>query len=503
MNPSKNRHIVFSMATGGLLLVGMFLFLNGTSQVARADPADLFVTPTGSGTACTQAQPCALQTALAQAAGGNTIYVAEGTYTGTGEAVVTIAKSITLYGGWDGSSTGSVVRDPDAYPTVLDGEGARRVVYISGPVAPVLDGLVIRHGNATGLGGFSSDDAGGGVYIHEANAFINHCTIINNNAGPASSAGQGLGGGIAVIASNAQLENNLVFSNTARWGGGARVISGSPVFRHNQFLSNTSLFGGGMYLMWTQALVEDNLFQDNTGERGGGIYLSGADATIVGNVIRDNQGSYGGGIGINVGTSAVVSGNLILNNKVSDYGGGIYISYNDTKVHNNVIAHNDAARSAGVYVRQASPMCKHNTIVGNTAGDGVGVFVGQDATIALTNTIIVSHTVGITVTAGSTATLEATLWGFGPWANLTDWGGDGAILTGTVNIWGDPALLDPDGGDYHIAPGSAAIDAGVDAGVTVDIDGDTRPQGSGYDIGADEFRHPWFTYLPVVVKNYP
>jgi hypothetical protein len=267
------------MATSGLLLVGLFLFLNGTSRVARADPGDLFVTPTGSGSACTQAQPCALQTALAQAADGDTIYIAEGTYTGTGGAVVTIAKSITLYGGWDGSPTGSVVRDPDAYPTALDGEGARRVVYISGPVAPVLDGLVtrrvvyisgpvapvldglvIRHGNATGLGGYSTYDAGGGVYIHEANAFMNHCTIINNDAGPASSAGNGVGGGIAVIASDARLENNLIISNTARWGGGVRAISGAPVFRHNQFLSNTSLFGGGMYLMWTQAQVEDNLF---------------------------------------------------------------------------------------------------------------------------------------------------------------------------------------------------------------------------------------------------
>ena len=503
MNLSKYRHIVFSMATSGLLLVGLFLFLNGTSQVARADPGDLFVTPTGSGSACTQAQPCALQTALAQAADGNTIYVAEGTYTGTGGAVITISKSITLYGGWDGSPTGSVVRDPDAYPTVLDGEGARRVVYISGPVAPVLDGLVIRHGNATGLGGYSTYDAGGGVYIHEANAFMNHCTIINNDAGPASSAGNGVGGGIAVIASDARLENNLIISNTARWGGGVRAISGAPVFRHNQFLSNTSLFGGGMYLMWTQAQVEDNLFQDNTGSNGGGLYLSGAEAALVGNVIRDNQGSYGGGIGINVGTSAVVSGNLILNNQVSSRGGGIHISYNDTEAHNNAIAHNQAPRGAGVYVRQASPIFRHNTIVRNTGGDGVGVFVGQDATMALTNTIIVSHTVGITVTAGSTATLEATLWGLGPWANLTDWGGDGAILTGTVNIWGDPALLDPDGGDYHIGPGSAAIDAGVDAGVTDDIDGDTRPQGSGYDIGADEFRQQWHVCLPMVVKNYP
>jgi hypothetical protein len=111
--------------------------------------------------------------------------------------------------------------------------------------------------------------------------------------------------------------------------------------------------------------------------------------------------------------------------------------------------------------------------------------------------------VGVTVTAGSTATLEATLWGSGPWVNLTDWGGDGATLIGTVNIWEDPAFLDPDGGDYHIGLGSAAVDAGVDAGLKYDMDGDTRPQGSSYDIGADEFRQERYTYLPLVVKNHP
>jgi hypothetical protein len=50
--------------------------------------------------------------------------------------------------------------------------------------------------------------------------------------------------------------------------------------------------------------------------------------------------------------------------------------------------------------------------------------------------------------------------------------------------------VDPDSGDYHIGPGSAAIDAGVDAGVTTDIDGEARPFGAGYDLGADE----WMAY---------
>ena len=63
---------------------------------------------------------------------------------------------------------------------------------------------------------------------------------------------------------------------------------------------------------------------------------------------------------------------------------------------------------------------------------------------------------------------------------------DGTIITGTVNIWDPPAFKDADSGDYHITAASAALDAGMDAGITTDIDGHPRPMRSGYDMGADE-----------------
>jgi len=83
------------------------------------------------------------------------------------------------------------------------------------------------------------------------------------------------------------------------------------------------------------------------------------------------------------------------------------------------------------------------------------------------------------VTAGNTATLEGMLW----YGNGSDTGGGGSIFTGTVNVYGDPAFFNPTTGNYHLGPGSAAKDVGVDAGVTTDIDGYPRPQQGGYDIG--------------------
>ncbi len=54
-----------------------------------------------------------------------------------------------------------------------------------------------------------------------------------------------------------------------------------------------------------------------------------------------------------------------------------------------------------------------------------------------------------------------------------------------VNI--DPLLIDPARDNYHISMGSPAIDTGLDVGITTDLDGNVRPQGDGYDIGAYEF----------------
>ncbi len=54
-----------------------------------------------------------------------------------------------------------------------------------------------------------------------------------------------------------------------------------------------------------------------------------------------------------------------------------------------------------------------------------------------------------------------------------------------VNI--DPKLTNPANDNYHIPSESPAVDAGLDVGITTDLDGNTRPQGNGPDIGAYEF----------------
>jgi hypothetical protein len=128
----------------------------------------------------------------------------------------------------------------------------------------------------------------------------------------------------------------------------------------------------------------------------------------------------------------------------------------------------------------------HTTIARNSegGGSGQGVHVDEDSTLALINTILAGHhSAGLFVTTGGTATLEATVW----YDNGVNTSGGGSTVTGVVNVYDDPGFVYPSAGDYHLTSDSAAIDVGVDAGVTTDIDGEARPWGTGHDIGADEY----------------
>ena len=61
------------------------------------------------------------------------------------------------------------------------------------------------------------------------------------------------------------------------------------------------------------------------------------------------------------------------------------------------------------------------------------------------------------------------------------------LLQGVGAISSDPLFVDEVGGNYHLKENSPCMDSGTDAGVYIDIGGDMRPFGMGFDMGADEF----------------
>jgi parallel beta-helix repeat protein len=433
---------------------------------------------------CGGATPCqTVQYAVDQAQAGEEVRVASGLYTGvqgrpapagySGPTVITqvvyISKTVTIRGGYTTAFTGPP--DPETNPTTLDAQGQGRVIFITGDISPTIEGLRITGSDAAGLRGPPwGDDAGGGMYVISATATIN---------------------------------NNRVFSNTAEFGGGLYLESSAATFSGNTVGSNTAEGGGGggLCLYHSDATLSGNTVISNTAYGGGGLGLFNSAPTLSGNTVSGNTADSGGGLYL-VASTATLSGNTVISNTATyAYGGGLRLYLSSATLTNDVVADNQASwKGSGLYIRASSSRLLHTTIARNSGGDGSGVHVTDDgwvySTVALTNTILVSHSVGIEVTAGNTATLESTLWH----GNATDWVGAGTIVTGTHNYWGDPRFA-ADG--YHLLAGSAAIDRGVDAGVDTDIDGD--PRDSNPDLGADEFAPSPDgneLYLPIIMKGY-
>jgi len=220
---------------------------------------------------------------------------------------------------------------------------------------------------------------------------------------------------------------------------------------------------------------------------------SGSDGAVLnGFTVRNGTGTFfeydpyqwgycGGGIFISDSNPSILNC-WISENAVGEYGGGIYCDHASPTIANCIITENfvcqDIWTGAGICCRSySSPRILNCTIADNQAPIwGAGIACLDRSFPIILNSI---------------------LWcndsGFGDWAEIgidgglpiiaySDWRGAIPILH---NIDADPLFIGP--GNYHLRPGSPCIDTGTDAGVYTDIDGQSRPWGAGFDMGADEF----------------
>jgi len=217
---------------------------------------------------------------------------------------------------------------------------------------------------------------------------------------------------------------------------------------------------------------------------GGGIYGNGTLATIQHNIISGNRAvpgmfpgsGFGGGLYDCDGTIQcnIISENGASCNEGSAGGGGLYGC--DGTIQNNIISNNSALGfgfTGGGGLGSCNGTIRNNTIFGNSARDYGGGLSGCNGTI--TNCIIWQNTAdqGAQLYASSTPS----------YCCIQDW-----TSGGTGNISDDPRLVDPESDDFHLQPDSPCIDIGISIpSLTEDFEGDLRPRGSGYDIGADEF----------------
>jgi parallel beta-helix repeat protein len=462
------------------ILIGLVRLALGGADGVQASPGILYVAQGGS---CNNLHPCyaTVQAAVDASVTGDEIRVKTGTYTdrhdcprnditsGTVPAVVCLTKTVTIRGGY---SSKFASRDPAAYPTTLDAASLGRVLYITGNISPTVDGLVLTHGSAAGLGGYdyysTPMDVGGGVYIITASAIL-----INNHITGSTTPFNG--GGVYAGYSSSQLAGNTIDNNSAAYQG------------------------AGVFLSYAFSVVTGNLISHNiASDSGGGLYMEDTGATLTDNTISFNSASSRGGGMSAFLSSPTLTANIFRSN-TSDWGGGAYLLFSTGNLTDNAFIDNNASGvGSELAITGSASALFHTTFARSVVGTVSGVFLANPGTsivtsVSLTNTIFAREGAGINPDVGTQATMDGVLW----FENGVNTAGSGDITVAHAYS-GDPAFSPTDG--YHLTAKSAAIDRGVSAGVQYDIDGQLR---SFYpDLGADEYLGPGaptYNFLPLLL----
>jgi predicted outer membrane repeat protein len=369
----------------------------------------------------------------------------------------------------------------------------------------------IRH-NRTVLG----CDQGGGIYATgtDTQVLIDGSHVISNTA---LLQGGGLyldNGARATIQNGSWIQENIAFGPASGAGGGVYVEgSDSALSVYNSILySNWADPNGGG--IWNESGTLDLdgavLLANNAAQRGGGLYTSLGPATVRDSVFLSNVATYDSGGAIATDRAALSAHRSFFAGNTSHLeGSAIFVQgangpaeppaeiVNCFLVDNTTAAINVQGPPAGgstLYVEGTSASIVHNTLAHDTPQASFGIYVGDGSDLALVNNIISGFYIGIRrVSMGTgTATSDHDLF----YNNTSNYD---TGITVVDPVLGDPAFVG--GYNYHLTGASAAIDAGVDAGVAVDYDGDYRPWAGGFDIGADEFPDRVRIFLPSIRRG--
>ncbi|MBU0639152.1 MAG: right-handed parallel beta-helix repeat-containing protein [Planctomycetes bacterium] len=304
---------------------------------------------------------------------------------------------------------------------------------------------------------------GAGMYCtYNDNVVLSRCAIGGNTANGAGASGGGVycqGDGIShhLVLAECAIADNA--TTGCSHGGGICGSGVSATISASEIIGNTAAGeGGGIYWKRGDIAVERCTISDNLqitsgpycSLGGGGMHLDDIEhvAITASTIIRNTANQNGGGILCYECADAEINGCTITDNAAAYYGGGVHCCDSRALVANSILWSNAASSGAACSV----------------GDDHYGTDVPADLTLAYND---VDGGAGA-VYASAGATLR---WGSG-------------------NVDADPLFVNPDCGDYHLAPNSPCIGSGDPQYFRLDeFDWDNEPRvmAGRVDMGIDEF----------------
>ncbi|MCP3905271.1 MAG: right-handed parallel beta-helix repeat-containing protein [Planctomycetes bacterium] len=415
--------------------------------------------------------------ALDLAGAGDSVWIAEGTYTpappgGSRDETFLVGDDVAVYGGFIGDETIPEERDLAAHQTILSGDlngddgpefenfddNSLHVVTVdAGATIVTLDGLTISGGSVP-----SSVSGGAGILADGSGIVLRHCTVRDNITGL-----YGRGGDVTI--------DQCVFRRMS-WGPAVVREAGIVTVTSSRFLDNHSQIGTLSLDYITDIVITDCEFAGNVAtEASGAVRLAnGPSATVTRCHFHDNVSFHST---VFAYTGVVAFRDCVFSSNRSQIISGVGCGSVVASFSNCVFSRNEAT------------------------GQPVS------AAIVLTWPNVSTDVINCTFSKNEPAAI------FNEWAygtvirNSIFWGNAPEQLNGPVepdvaysiveggwsgpgNLDADPLFVQPGSDNVRLAFGSPALDAGSNAEVPSDVEtdlaGDPRIQNGFVDIGAYE-----------------
>ncbi len=296
--------------------------------------------PAQAATLTVPAQYPTIGAAVTAAASGDTVLVADGTYSGPGNRDINIGgKSLTITSQHGAAST---VIDCGGSPTANhNGFG----MGTGSPLSVVISGLTIENGYR---GDGTNAGSGGAITEYGATLTVQNCMIKGNTAEGYSGGGGIFGNGGALTVTGCTFSGNAAVDKSNNGSGGGIYSGGMATVTSCTFVGNSAGDGGGGIYNSVSSnapiTVTNCLFTGNTANTGGGVFnvtrtngylITVTNCTLTGNAAKSGAGggiynfiTFGGTGGISHlpnGNSTANNGPITLTNDIvyGDTGGEI------------------------------------------------------------------------------------------------------------------------------------------------------------------------------------
>jgi hypothetical protein len=372
--------------------------------------------------------------------------------------------SVGIYFYEDNDFEGPVIENNDA---IVGGSGSSSQYSCAGSAGiagvgnSVIRSNILIDGGSGSATGTNETVGSSGIYWRGWKPIIENNESILGGSG--NSAGYNSAGSAGIyIKTAATIRNNKLINGGSGTVGDHDSAGSAGIFCSTS--NNASIFNNREIVGGSGTATD----YDSAG--GAGIYCIGSGTVIIFNnaIVAKSGSSTSVNSGIDTvciwfdeNSSGKAANNVLVHQSSNEYSVGIFLKLiSDVRIANNVIFSEGGMNQIGIYERSSNydPTIVINNLIFDCP---TGLYIDEE-------------TIAITTIDDLNALAECS-------DNITT-----SQTPYELFVGGSPF-------DYHLKSGSNAIDAGYNTsstywgGVTVDIDGETRPKGSAYDIGFDEY----------------